>query len=349
MKVSLYWKIQFFAWSMMALYWGFVAFLEGDFNFKLGLADFILDIVIGISLTHIYREYAIKNEWLKLDLKRLAYRIFISIILLSLLYVFFTIAKLYGTRLLFLDKNIPYDFSHYNQLYLQIFMTGLRLMAIWILAYHLYYYAINEIEIAKDNARLSLALKEAQLIQLTSQLNPHFLFNALNNIKYLVNEKPHSARRAIDLLAELLRSSLHMKSGDLIPLSKEIELVKDFLELEKLRFEDRLNFQIDVDSNVENSLILPLSIQLLVENAVKHGIEKKIQNGFIKLNVEKVDNNISIIVQNSGSLEETVSKIGIGLENLRNRLKLHYNDKAKFYIKSISENIVEAQIIIPIS
>ncbi len=349
LKVSLYWKIQVLAWSLMAVYWGYVAYKENDFIWTLGIADFVLDIFVGISLTHCYRIFAIKNGWLKLGLKDLVPKILTSILVLSTLYVCLIIAKLYGTRLMLLDKGDQQDFSYFKALYLQLFITGSRLMAIWILAYHLYHYAIREIEIVKDNARLSLALKEAQLIHLTSQLNPHFLFNALNNIKYLINEKPQSARRAIDLLADLLRSSLHMKAGDPVPLFEEIELIKDFLELQKLRFEDRLDYKIEVDSNMTHVLILPLSIQLLVENAVKHGIEKKIQNGFIKLKVEKADNSISIVVENSGSYDEPISKSGIGLENLRNRLMLHYNGKASFDIKSIGINSVEAKILIPLS
>lgn len=113
-------------------------------------------------------------------------------------------------------------------------------MSVWILAYHLYHYAQREISAVKENARLTIMTKEAQLNNLSAQLNPHFFFNSLNTIKFLVEEDPGAARRAIDLLSDLLRSSLYRKDDMLITLQQEIDLVKDYLELEKLRYEERL-------------------------------------------------------------------------------------------------------------
>ena len=101
-------------------------------------------------------------------------------------------------------------------------------MSIWVLAYHLYHYSRLELETVKENARLSIMIKEAQLNNLASQLNPHFFFNSLNNIKFLVLGNPTAARRAIDLLSDLLRNSLNNNMGRLISLEQEIELVKTF-------------------------------------------------------------------------------------------------------------------------
>lgn len=148
-------------------------------------------------------------------------------------------------------------------------------MSIWVLAYHLYHYSRLEIETVKENARLLMMIKEAQLNNLSAQLNPHFFFNSLNNIKFLVLENPSSARRAIDLLSELLRNSLNSNVGRLISLNDEIDLVRDYLELEKIRFEERLQIQIEINAAASQYSILPLSIQTLVENAIKHGIERR--------------------------------------------------------------------------
>jgi sensor histidine kinase YesM len=347
-NISLYWKIQVLTWSLAAFYWGLVAFLEGNFIWSLGLSDFILDVLIGISLSHCYRNFARYYGWHQLKLKKLVLRIFFSVLVLSVLYVFLTLTKLYCIRWIILGQNEMSLFESFRSLRLQVFITGTRLMSIWILAFHLYHYAIREIDIAKDNARLSMAVKEAQLNQLTAQLNPHFLFNALNNIKFLVSEQPQSARRAIDLLADLLRNSLHTNKGDMIPLHQEFQLVKDFLELEKMRFEERLEITMNVDPDLLNHLVLPLSIQTLVENAVKHGIENKRQKGFIHLKIYEDKDLMCITVQNSGHLDTSISNSGIGLKNLKERLCLHYNGKANFEIKMLDDNCVEAKILIPI-
>ncbi len=346
--ISLYWKIQVLAWSLTAFYWGFVAFLDGHFIWRLGISDFILDVIIGISLTHAYRSFSKYYGWHQFELRKLVWRIFFSVIVLAVLYVFFTLTKLYCIRWLILGQNEMSFFESFKSLRLQVFITGTRLMAIWILAFHLYHYAIREIEIAKENASLSMAVKEAQLNQLTAQLNPHFLFNALNNIKFLVTEQPQSARRAIDLLADLLRNSLHTNSNELIPLHQECQLVKDFLELEKMRFEERLEINMEVDADLMNRLVLHLSIQTLVENAVKHGIEKKRQKGFIHVKIVQEQDLLCMSVQNSGQLDTSISNVGIGLKNLKERLSLHYNTKASFEIKMYDNNIVEAKILIPI-
>lgn len=345
--ISTYWKIQLIGWITTSLYWGFSAFFSGNFVWKIGIADLILDVSIGITLTHIYRNFALNNGWNKLSLKNLVPRIVLSILILSLLYMFLIVGKLYLVRLFILKSNPVSFIVFFKSLQLQIFITGTRLMSIWILAYHLYHYSRLELETVKENARLAIMIKDAQLSNLSAQLNPHFFFNSLNNIKYLVLENPSSARRAIDLLSELLRNSLNNNVERLVLLNDEINLVKDYLELEKIRFEERL--QIKIEANVDSSkhLILPLSIQTLVENAIKHGIEKRKNGGFIHIKVDEVDNFLRISVQNSGMLSKEIKKSGIGLNNLKERLLLEYNGKASFEIKEMEEETVLVTILLP--
>jgi LytS/YehU family sensor histidine kinase len=221
-------------------------------------------------------------------------------------------------------------------------------MSIWVLAYHLYHYAQREINVARENARLSVIAKEAQLSNLSAQLNPHFFFNSLNNIKSLVIENPQSARRAIDLLSDLLRNSLYSKDDKLIPVKEEISLVKDYLELEKMRFEERLQLDIMVEEKLLGILIPPLSIQTLVENAVKHGIDKRKEGGLIEVKVEEEGSFLKISVVNPGKLPATELHTGLGLKNLKERLLLQFNGKASFNIAGVTGEKVLATILIPI-
>lgn len=346
-KIQLYWKIQLTAWIITSLYWGFTAFFTGNFIWKIGIADLILDVVIGITLTHIYRNFALQKGWNRLSLKSLLPKIIVSVLVLSLLYTVLIVGKLYLVRLFVLKINSLPFLDFFKSVQLQIFITGTRLMSIWILAYHLYHYSRLELQTVKENARLSLIIKEAQLNNLSAQLNPHFFFNSLNNIKSLVLENPASARRAIDLLSELLRNSLNNNVGRLVSLNDEIDLVHDYLELEKIRFEERLQIKIEINVDVSKYLILPLSIQSLVENAIKHGIEKRKTGGFIKLEIEEENGFVKINVQNSGKLSKEVSDLGIGLNNLKERLLLQYNGNASFDIKELDKETVLATILLP--
>jgi sensor histidine kinase YesM len=345
--ISLYWKLQILGWLITSLYWGYASFFDKNFIWQMGLMDLLLDILIGIALTHLYKLFALKYKWIQLNLKPLLPRIASAILVLSILYMLFIVSKLYLVRQ-FILGGMPNTFPEFfKSLQLQIFITGTRLMSIWVLAYHLYHYSRREIETIKENAQLSLIAKEAQLNNLTAQLNPHFLFNSLNNIKFLVSENPESARRAIDLLSDLLRNALTIKEDRLIPLQDELALVQDYLELEKMRFENRLHANIDVDSNLSKMLIPPLCVQTLVENAIKHGIEKRKDGGFIRINV-LIDNDfIKINVKNSGHLNQTSKDIGIGLKNLRERLSLQYGGNASFSISALQDESVLATISIP--
>lgn len=226
-------------------------------------------------------------------------------------------------------------------------MAGIRLMAIWLLAYHLYHYAQREINITKENARLAIVAKDAQLNSLSAQLNPHFLFNSLNNIKALVIENPKSARRAIDLLSDLLRTALYRGDELLTPVKDELALVTDYFELEKLRLEERLQFCIDTDDNSAKVMIPRFSIQTLAENAIKHGIAKQKNGGMVSVKIISMPNFIQISVQNPGEFKMSNISEGLGIRNLAERLQLQYKGNATFNIINETGGIVLATIIIP--
>jgi len=345
---SLYWKCQLIGWTLAAAYWAFIAYTGGKFDVGLGIGFFVFDIVIGIGVTHAYHQFAHVRGWIRLDLPQLPWRIIPAIIITGIAYMILIVIKNYYVRAYFgyhFEKSLVDSFK---QNYMIITATGIRLMAIWILAFHLYHYAVLQINTTRENARLSVIAKEAQLNNLSAQLNPHFFFNSLNSIKSLVATEPEKARRAIDLLSDLLRNSLYEKDTLLIPLSDEIGLVNDYLELEKIRFEDRLMYMIDIDEGLEGCLLLPLSIQTLAENAIKHGISKRTDGGRVSIKVEKEAANIRITVNNPGRIEKT-DKSGLGLKNLSERLTLQYNKRASLELTQLPGDMVSAIMIIPSS
>ncbi len=343
--ISLYWKCQLLGWGTVSIYWAYVVFYRDDYGYLFTFLNYILDISIGIALTHGYRFFALKFNWNALSLPQLLVRSIPSIILLAGLYMVMVDLKWYCYWAFFGGKDV--DLWESLKYWDPVFLTGLRLMAIWILAYHLYHYYRKDIETAKQNADLSIIAKQAQLDNLSQQLNPHFLFNSLNSIKSLVIENPKTARRAIDLLSDILRSSLYEKDASFIPIKDELGLVKDYVELEKVRFEERLIMSLTMDHSLEKYMIMPLSIQLMVENAIKHGIDKRKKGGVIKLSIIEKNQKLEIVVQNPGNLVDHGVEAGIGIKNLTKRLLLQYNGEASFTLANEIEDQVTATLIIP--
>ena len=345
-RLFLYWKCQIAGWSLVSIYWAYTVYTRDSYSVFYTLLNYVLDITIGISLTHLYRDFALKANWSNFSIKKLLIRVVPSILILAIIYVLICNVKwyLYWTFI----GNVEKDFWTAILYWDPIFLTGLRLMSIWILAYHLYHYYQREVVTAKENGQLSLIAKQAQLDNLAAQLNPHFLFNSLNSIKSMVIENPIVARRAIDLLSDLLRSSLYDKDKDLISVKDEMSLVYDYIELEKMRFEDRLRLKTSIDDSLTNFKIPTLSIQLLVENAIKHGIDLRVGGGQIDLKVIKKNDFIKITVNNPGKIKHKNNYNGLGIENLRKRLEIQYKGKASFSLNENEVGIVSAQIIIPI-
>ncbi|NJB69909.1 hypothetical protein GGR42_000371 [Saonia flava] len=344
-RVSLYWKCQLLGWGAVSIYWAYTVYTRDHYGAFYTFLNYVLDISIGIFLTHCYRQFALNKKWNELSLKRLLYRVVPSIVLLALLYVLINNVKwyLYWTVIAGEEKDLWEALIYWDP----ILLTGLRLMSIWILAYHLYHYYQREVATAKKNAELSILTKQIQLDNLSAQLNPHFLFNSLNSIKSLIEENPSIARRAIDLLSDLLRSSLYEKDEELISIKEELTLVNDYIELEKLRFEERLSLNITLDKSLEQVKIPTLSIQLLVENAIKHGIDKSIKGGIVSLVIVKSEDQITISVQNPGKITSNNAK-GLGIKNLKERLAIQYKTAASFHLTELEDDVVEAKIILPL-
>lgn len=345
--ISLYWKCQLIGWSLAALYWTVQGWFDStNFRFELAIVQFISDVAIYMLITHLYRNFASKNGWQDLALEKLIWRMLIVIPLMGFLYTLVTVGKLYLVRLLFLSHPIQSFVNFFSINAAGIFIAGIRLMAIWLLAYHLYHYAKREVRLSVENARLELSFKQSQLDNLSAQLNPHFLFNALNNIKFLAYTRPDAAGRAIDLLSELLRSGLYNGNSMLTRLSDEVELVSDYLELESLRMEERLTYELDIDTSLSGLMVPRFCAQTLVENAVKHGISLRRQGGKINVRIHEQDGVVIIYVLNPGELEPHKNAQGIGLQNLKKRLDFSYGHRASLKLYEIDEKVC-AEIRIP--
>lgn len=179
--------------------------------------------------------------------------------------------------------------------------------------------------------------KDVQLKMLRYQINPHFLFNVLNSIHALIDENANNAKKLIVEMSEYYRYTLN-KQQQTIPIGNEVEAIVKYLEIQKIRFEEKFEYQIAVDEAV-NSLSIPsFVIHLLIENAVKHGIKSNEQKLIILLKVELINNSLLISVSNTGKLAEDLQQnnidgTGSGIDNIKNRLALFYSDNSSFLLK----------------
>jgi two-component system, LytTR family, sensor kinase len=208
--------------------------------------------------------------------------------------------------------------------------------------YHLYRFAGIYQERKQRTLVAENLLQISELDNLKKQLNPHFLFNALNSIKALTLFDSVKARESIIQLSDLLRLSLNLGEQQRATLSEEIKLAENYLALEKLRFDNRLSYEFNIDADLDNVLIMPMSLNTLLENAVKHGIGKLKKGGKIDIFASTEKNILTIKVENSGHYDPKPKSDegGIGLENLRKRLELQYREKASFTIHNENKMVI---------
>lgn len=204
---------------------------------------------------------------------------------------------------------------------------------LWAAAYVGWHYLQRSRQAEIEKWRLTAAVREAELNTLRAQLNPHFLFNGLNNIRGLVSEDPARARQALAHLAELLRYVMQHSATPLVPLGQELEIVADYLALEALQLEDRLQYSLDVDPAARAVPLPPLTVQLLVENAIKHGVAPRPAGGFVALTAQlDAAGWLCLAVRSPGRYhaDAALAGSGLGLRGLRERLTQAFGPAAEF-------------------
>ncbi len=238
-----------------------------------------------------------------------------------------------------------YEEQHKGRFWWDIIFTFI-LIALWLLLYMVWHYLERNRKDEVGRLSLEKTVKELELKTIKSHINPHFIFNSLNSIRALVEENPKRARTAITELSNILRSSLQVEKLETVPLHKELDIVKDYLALEQMRFEERLKVEMEIDEDTLEQQIPPMMLQTLVENAIKHGISKRIHGGMIRIISRFNDKNFELIVQNSGNLEMKKEE-GFGFKSTRDRLKFLCNGNAYFKVEEIEDAKVQSKIVMP--
>jgi len=215
-------------------------------------------------------------------------------------------------------------------------------------------YALQFSHEARERERTANALKslavEAELRALRSQIDPHFIFNILNSINCLISQDPYLARKMVVRLSDLLRRVLDGRDKALVRLKEEIGFARAYLEIEEVRFKDRIVCLEEIDPDLEDTLFPAMVLQPLLENAVRHGIAGCRDKGVIQLSIRLVDGRIDCVISNpvaSGSSKGQPVVERTGLTNIRQRLDLLYKNEATFEAGWSEEGLFEVRFSIP--
>jgi two-component system sensor histidine kinase AlgZ len=221
--------------------------------------------------------------------------------------------------------------DHYLAQAATVFVIGMLLFLLAAAAHYVLIAVDEHREAERRTLEMQVLAREAELRALRAQIDPHFLFNSLNSISALTVSDPQGARRMCLLLADFLRSSLVLGAKKEIPVSDELRLVESFLDIEKVRYGNRLSVVRNVDPNCNGCLVPPLLIQPLVENAIRHGIAPLVDGGTIRMDVQRDGTQLEIVLENPVDSGGTTAKdgAGVGLENVRSRLAKLFANEAR--------------------
>lgn len=339
-RTKQYWIIQTVGWTS----YGVLGLIIGNTFYEMTLTTIIWNFLTASVMflsTHLLRYKMKLDGWLGLKIGKLILRLIPALIILSILAN--GIGTGYGvlaTDVLDIEKMSIAIFLLYT---LQTFIYFSLWTAIYLIIFYFRNYKQGEIE----KWKLQAAVKDAELIALKAQINPHFLFNALNNIRALILEDHMKARDMVSHLSELLRYSIQFNDNEKVTVGEEMEIVEKYLELETIHYEDRLKFEISLSNELKKCKIPPMIIQLMAENAVKHGISQEKEGGDISILVEKNDDDLQISVSNTGKLKDEKGESGIGLKNATERIRILFEREPDLSLTQHG-NMVKSLLKLPI-
>ncbi|MEP6466409.1 MAG: histidine kinase [Parafilimonas sp.] len=339
-----YWWCQLGGWAFYGVSMLFFAWIFQFYISVIFLQRILLAASFGIFFTHLFRLVVLKLKLLPPIFGKQWIHLFALVLILCATYSFVNSAVAEWLQLYELDSKLTISERFFFSL-----PYDSPIILVWLSIYYLWHYIENSRNTKIDSVKMESLVKELQLKTIKSHINPHFIFNALNSIRALVDENPERARTAITELSNILRSSMQAEKTETTSLEKELSIVKDYLELEQIRFEDRLKVEYEIDEDTLDQQVPPMMLQTLVENAIKHGISKQVNGGLIKVISDFTDSHHELIVENTGYLNEKNNTDGFGITSTINRLKLLYGNDAGFEIKNINGNMVKAKVVLPVT
>lgn len=342
-KEILFYTLQIFGWFGISI----TIVLFPGFSKTFALYVFLTGGLSGILATSVYRIYLKKNVDFEVFGNKSVYKLLFALIACSGLY--HSVINIFDAiyEKIWVRTAVELEWIADHSGVMEITIDRLVTILLWTIIYFVIKFILAANNNRIEQINLNTILKDAQLNTLKGQVNPHFLFNSLNNIRGLILEDVDKSREMITKLSEMLEYALAKNTVDLISLEEELEMVENYVALSKIQMEDRLQYVEHIDQETRNLSIPPMIIQLLVENAAKHGISNLVKGGTISLTVKKENEELCITVANTGTLKIASDSTQLGLKNIRERLRLLYGKRAMFSLEEIENNVI-AKIKIPL-
>ena len=345
--------------------WGFLLALQSVYYFwiapKQGISSetrwfdisvLVMVIAMGLLLTHFGRNYISRHGWKEMGWRTLLPRIFAISAIQSCLWSLLGYAWPY----------VVLGYAWTSKISLPVvmcisIMNGIIMLIGWHSLYFFYHVfeRLNRLQV--EQLRLAASVKEAELRALKSQVNPHFLFNSLNSLRALIDEDAPRARESVTRLSNMLRYSLSSGQQETVLLEDELRVVEDYLALEQIRHENRLQVRWDIAPEARRQPVPPMLLQTLVENAVKYGISTRRGGGEVVVSAAVEHDALRLRVTNPGDLGAPASSAsaragsstGVGLRNASERLKLLFGDRAMLRLLAEPADCVTADVHIPLA
>ncbi|WP_028100333.1 sensor histidine kinase [Pseudoduganella violaceinigra] len=333
-RLNWYWILHVLGWSMVT---AFVMLANGPYITRPGAVTIcLLDGLTGLLMTDFWHRFIKARRWntRTIDWRQLA----VAFLLLGPLQT--------ASATLIASILIPESRGGGWLPMLLLFWSGV--MVAWQVSYMAATALRRANRFESEALRLDVLAKEAELKALQSQVNPHFFFNSLNSVRALIFENPQSAAQMIDQLATLMRFTLASSYADTVTLKEELEAVHSYLAIEKIRFEERLSVSLAIEGGMETVTIPPMSVQTLVENAVKYGVEQSSAGTEIRISASHANGRASIEVANRGALATLGNSTRVGLSNARKRLLHAKGGEAGLELVE-SDGWVRATLTFPVS
>ena len=342
-------------WTCQLLGWGLIGQLnilysssfsgQNEESTHAELIRLAVWVVSGLFLSHLMRDVIRKCNLIEMSPLIQTLWILSLTLLFSLLSAAVS-ASIILTLVAFHTAQM--DASLIKSLNIRTALSSLVILLVWNSIYFLSHYVAKTRRQETDKIRMTQAMRELELKRIKANMNPHFVFNAINGIRALVDEQPNRARDAMTSLGNILRSSLLIEKHDIVSLREELAIVQDYLALQKIRFEERLEVETDIDPNTLDLSIPTMMMQTLVENAVKHGVCSNTRPGRVRISAQRQNGRFTIWIQNPGMLGTSIGITGVGLKSTRERLAFLFGEEASLVIRQSSEDTVEVRVVIPI-
>lgn len=333
-----FWLAQIIGWALFSTMIYLATFIT---NPKINTTGLLVSTIcfffFGIIISYLMRFIYIKLGWLDIKFSNITLRILGVSVLASIL---MSLMNNLTARI----TEVNYQPFTFIEFLLDVTAT-LIIFALWNGIYFSIHYYEQSNKQQLNNIILTASNNEIELKNLRSQLNPHFLFNSLNSIRALIDIDPSLAKNNVTKLSNLLRNSLIMGGNQLVSLEEELAIVKDYLDLEKVRFEERLSINFELDTKLNQIPFPPFILQTLVENAIKHGLGNLIHGGDLWIRTKNTEAKYIIEVENTGVIINPSKKsTGVGIQNTKRRLAIQYKGKATFNLIQTEKGTVISQI-----